>query len=133
MNNIISFSAYADEYLYYVKSTEIEGIEYKTVIRINKKLVPAYDIEVIRKKFNPLEFDLEALGDYLLQNNIRFRVFLPLKNTKGFYKKYFPDKENYLDHYEFQDDKNPLEKRDEKDFEYLDIFNNKTIGLFGKL
>ena len=130
MTNIISFSAYADEYLYYVKETKLECKDYRTVIRINKKLVHPYQIAIIRKMFNPLDFDLEALGNYLLQNKIRFRLFLPLKNTKGFYKRHFPENNKEIDYYDFQDDKSPMEKRDAKDFEYLDVFNEKTIGLF---
>lgn len=131
MGNVISFSSYADEYLYYVKITNIDDKEYKTIIRINKKLVHPYQIEIIRKLFNPLDFDIETLGEYLLQNKIRFRIFLPLKNTKGFYKRHFPENNKEFDYYDFQDEKNPMEKRDPKDFEYLDIFNKKTIGLFG--
>lgn len=131
MSNVICFSSYADDYLYYVSETKIKEQIYKTVIRINKKLVHPYEIEVIRKIFNPLDFDMEALGDYLLQNKIRFRVFLPLKNTKGFYKRHFPENNREFDYYDFQDDKNPMEKRNPRDFEYLDIFNKKTIGLFG--
>lgn len=131
MGNVISFSSYADEYLYYVKITNIDDKEYKTIIRINKKLVHPYQIELIRKLFNPLDFDIETLGEYLLQNKIRFRIFLPLKNTKGFYKRHFPENNKEFDYYDFQDEKNPMEKRDPKDFEYLDIFNKKTIGLFG--
>ena len=130
MGNVISFSSYADEYLYYVKITNIDDKEYKTIIRINKKLVHPYQIELIRKLFNPMDFDMEVLGEYLLQNKIKFRIFLPLKNTKGFYKRHFPENNKELDYYDFQDKKNPMEKRDLKDFEYLDIFNKKTLGLF---
>ena len=131
MNNVIQFSSYIDDYLYYEKNTEIEGKILKTIIRINKKLVSPYNVQLIKSLFNPFDFDLESLGDFLLKNKIRFRIFLPLKNTKGFYKRHFPENDKEIDYYDFQDDKSPLEKRDSKDFEYFDIFNKKTIGLFG--
>ena len=131
MNNVIQFSSYIDDYLYYEKNTEIEGKILKTIIRINKKLVSPYNVQLIKSLFNPFDFDLESLGDYLLKNKIRFRIFLPLKNTKGFYKRHFPENDKEIDYYDFQDDKSPLEKRDSRDFEYFDIFNKKTIGLFG--
>jgi len=131
MNNVIQFSSYIDDYLYYEKNTEIEGKILKTIIRINKKLVSPYNVQLIKSLFNPFDFDLESLGDFLLKNKIRFRIFLPLKNTKGFYKRHFPENDKEIDYYDFQDDKSPLEKRDSKDYEYIDIFNKKTIGLFG--
>ena len=131
MNNVIQFSSYIDDYLYYEKNTEIEGKILKTIIRINKKLVSTYDVQLIKSLFNPFDFDLESLGDFLLKNKIRFRIFLPLKNTKGFYKRHFPENDKEIDYYDFQDDKSPLKKRDSRDFEYFDIFNKKTIGLFG--
>ena len=131
MNNVIQFSSFIDDYLYYEKNTEIEGKILKTIIRINKKLVSTYDVQLIKSLFNPFDFDLESLGDFLLKNKIRFRIFLPLKNTKGFYKRHFPENDKEIDYYDFQDDKSPLEKRDSRDFEYFDIFNKKTIGLFG--
>lgn len=131
MNNVIQFSSYIDDYLYYEKNTEIEGKILKTIIRINKKLVSPYNVQLIKSLFNPFNFDLESLGDFLLKNKIRFRIFLPLKNTKGFYKRHFPENDKEIDYYDFQDDKSPLEKRDSKDYEYIDIFNKRTIGLFG--
>jgi len=131
MNNVVSFASYADQYLYYVKTNILNGNELRTVIRINKKMVSQYDVAVIRGKFNPLDFDLEKLVDYLLKNSIRFKIFFPLKNTKGFYKRHFPDIQSYMDHYDFQDYKNPLEKRDVRDFDYVDTFNKKIIGLHG--
>ena len=131
MNNVIQFSSYIDDYLYYEKNTEIEGKILKTIIRINKKLVSTYDVQLIKSLFNPFDFDLESLGDFLLKNKIRFRIFLPLKNTKGFYKRHFPENDKEIDYYDFQDNKSPMDKRDPKDYEYIDIFNKKTIGLFG--
>ena len=131
MNNVVSFASYVDEHLYYVKTNIIDGNELRTVIRINKKMISQYDTAVIRERFNPLDFNPESLGDYLLENSIRFKIFFPLKNTKGFYKRHFPDTQSYMDHYDFQDDKNPLEKRDVRDFDYVDTFNKKIIGLHG--
>lgn len=130
-SNVICFSAYADEYLIYEKITNLDNKDYKTIIEINKKLVSPYNFALIVKKFNPLDFKLEELGDYLYNNNIKFKILLPLKNTKGYYKKHFPVKDSYLDHYFINDGKNPIEKRDKIEFEYIDIFNNKVIGLFG--
>lgn len=132
-NNIVQLSNYINPYLIYEKKSEIDSIKNKTIIVINKKLVDPYNIAVIQKKFDPNDFDIGLLGDYLTQNNIKFIIFLPLINTKGFYKRYFPQKNEYLDHYEFDDDKNFLEKRDLKDFEFLDIFNKKIIGLHGNV
>ena len=120
MDNVISFSSYVDEYLYYVKTTKIKRKVHKFVVRINKKLVSPYNIELVRRKFNPLDFDLVTLVKYLIENNIRFRIFLPLKHTRGFYKKHYPNTVFGLDHYNFQDDKDPMEKRNKKDFEYID-------------
>ena len=68
MDNVISFSSYVDEYLYYVKTTKIKRKVHKFVVRINKKLVSPYNIELVRRKFNPLDFDLVTLVKYLIEN-----------------------------------------------------------------
>lgn len=133
MSNIISFSKYFDQYLYFVKKTKVNNKEYETIIKLNRKMISPYNFELVCKKFDPYDFDMEELADFLLKNEMKFRLFLPLKNIKGFYTKYFPDTESYLDHYTMDDDKNPMEKRDAKDFEYIDIFNNQTLGLWGKV
>ena len=51
MNNVIQFSSYIDDYLYYEKNTEIEGKILKTIIRINKKLVSPYNVQLIKSLF----------------------------------------------------------------------------------
>ena len=131
MNNVVSFIAYADEYLVYEKKSKLEDKEYKTIIEINKKLIKPYDLALIIKKFNPLDFDINVLGEFLFQNEIRFKLFLPLKNTKGFYIKHFPRTQEYLDYYTAEDDFSLREKRPEDHFEFIDIFNKKITGLFG--
>lgn len=89
-------------------------------------MVSPYDIALIIKKFNPIDFDLEKLDAYLLEHKINFKLFLPLKNTKGFYTMHFPENFKYMDHYNFQDEKCFTERRDAKDFEYLNILNKKV-------
>ena len=131
MNNIVSFSAYADEYLVYEKKNKLEDKEYKTIIEINKKLIKAYDLALIIKKFNPIDFDINELGEFLFQNEILFKLFLPLKNTKGFYIKHFPRTREYLDHYTADDDFSLREKRPVDHFETIDVFNKRVTGLFG--
>ncbi|MCI5053564.1 MAG: hypothetical protein MRY23_01925 [Pelagibacteraceae bacterium] len=129
-SKIISFSTYADEYLIYEKKTKIGDKEYKTIIEINKKLVSPYNFALISKKFNPLDFDIIELGEFLYQNEISFKLILPLKNTKGFYYKYFPQNQGYRDHYTMDDNFSLREKRPAEHFEYLDIFNNQINGFF---
>ena len=131
MDNVVSFSAYADEYLVYEKKNKLEDKEYKTIIEINKKLIKPYDLALIIKKFNPIDFDINELGEFLFENEIRFKLFLPLKNTKGFYIKHFPRTREDLDYYTADDDFSLLEKRPVDHFEIIDIFNKKITGLFG--
>jgi len=132
-SNVISFSAYADEYLVYENITKLDNKDYKTIIEINKKLVSPYNFALIVKKFNPLEFDMIELGEFLYQNEIWFKILFPLKNTKGFYKKHFPKNQSYLDHYYADDDFSLRKKRPAEHYEYIDIFNNQINGLFGKV
>lgn len=130
MTNVISYAAYADEYLVYEKITKLNNKEYKTIIEVNKKLVSPYNFALIVKKFNPLDFDIIDLGEFLYQNEISFKLILPLKNTKGFYYKYFPQNQGYRDHYTMDDNFSLREKRPVEHFEYLDIFNNQINGFF---
>ena len=122
MNNIISFANYFDEYLVYKKSIDFEGNQLKTEIVINKKKTSPYNIALIQKKFNPLDFDLEELGNFLVENDYEFKVIVPHKNASGFFTKHYPKELSYLDHHVFDDNKSPIEKRDLKEFEIVDIF-----------
>lgn len=123
MSNVISYENYKDEYLIYTKIINKFNKDYKVVIRINKKLTSSYYVALIRKKFNAYDFDIEELCDFLIQNEIFFKLYQPLKNVKGYYYMHFPKNQSYLNHYCIDDDKPPFDKRDIKDFEKLDFLN----------
>ena len=122
MNNVVSFASYFDESLVYEKNIKINGKQLKTEIAINKKKTSPYNISLIQKKFNPLDFDLEELGNFLVENDYEFKVIVPHKNASGFFTKHYPKELSYLDHHVFNDDKSPMEKRDFKEFDIVDIF-----------